>query len=88
MSSASDDTPLHQTKNARIAVVVVLVVSLAYALLVAQQILLWVLVVVTVVVLWYAARLVVAMEQIATHLERLADAQSVTNEYSGETSTE
>lgn len=79
MSPAPEETPLHQTTGARIAVAVLLVVSLAYALLIAQQILLWVLIVVTVVALWYAARLVVAMEQIATHLERLADAESRTN---------
>jgi hypothetical protein len=76
MSSPTDKTPLHQRTGARIAVVVFLVLTLAYALLVAQQILLWVVLVVAAVALWYAARLVVAMEQIATNLARLAEVQS------------
>ena len=76
MSSPPDETPIHQSTGARVAIAVLLVLSLAYALLIAQQILLWVLIVVTVVALWYAARLVVAMEQIATHLERLVEVRS------------
>ncbi|KAB1188936.1 MULTISPECIES: hypothetical protein [Haloferax] len=76
MSYPADKTPLHETTGVRIAVVVVLLVTLAYSLLIAQQILLWVFLVVGAVSLWFAARLVVAMEQIARHLGRLADAES------------
>ncbi|KTG17723.1 hypothetical protein [Haloferax profundi] len=79
MSSATDTKPLHQTVGARIAVALFLLLTFAYAVLVAQQILLWVFLVVATVVLWYAARLVVAMEQIATALSRLADTQTDAN---------
>ncbi|WP_416839187.1 hypothetical protein [Haloferax sp. DFSO52] len=78
MSPSQEKTPLHQTTGARVAVAVVLVASLAYALLIAQQILLWVILVGAVVVLWYTARLVVAMERIASNLERLADKETET----------
>lgn len=73
MSSPPDDTPLHRTAGAKVAVAVFLALTLAYALLIAQQVLAWVFLVVIVVVIWYAARLVVAMEEIATQLGRLAD---------------
>ncbi|KAB1196782.1 MULTISPECIES: hypothetical protein [Haloferax] len=76
MSSPPTEAPIHESIGVRIAIALFLVVTLVYALLIAQQILLWVLLVGCVVVLWYAARLVVAMEQIATNLERLADAET------------
>lgn len=76
MSPAPERTPLHRTTGARIAAAVFLVLTLAYALLIAQQILLWVVIVLTVVFLWYAARLVLAMERIAQALERLADTET------------
>ncbi|KAB1191934.1 hypothetical protein GJR96_00160 [Haloferax sp. MBLA0076] len=76
MSPSTDRKPLHQTMGARIAVALFLFLTLAYALLIAQQILLWVVLAVTTVVLWYTARLVVALEQIATALSRLADTQT------------
>ncbi|WP_396613173.1 hypothetical protein ACH9L7_07910 [Haloferax sp. S1W] len=76
MSSATDRTPLHRTTGARIAAAVFLLLTLAYAVVIARQILLWVFIALTVVVLWYAARLVVAMERIAKHLGRLADMKS------------
>lgn len=79
MSIPPDDTPIHRTTGARIAVTVLLVVSLAYALLIAQQILLWVVLVLATVGLWYAARLVVALERIADQLARLVEARSTEN---------
>ncbi|MGB9957970.1 hypothetical protein ACOZ4B_16460 [Haloferax prahovense] len=86
MSTPTDDTPLHRTTGAKVAVVVFLVVTLAYALLIAQQILAWVFLLVTIVVLWYAARLVVAMEEIATQLGRLADERAGSTDRGDESS--
>ncbi|ELZ84276.1 hypothetical protein C455_01197 [Haloferax larsenii JCM 13917] len=76
MSSATDRTPLHQTTGAKIGIAVFLLLTFVYAILIAQQILLWVFLALGVVVLWYAARLVVAFEQIARHLGDIAAAQS------------
>ncbi|ELZ73333.1 hypothetical protein C5B91_03485 [Haloferax sp. Atlit-10N] len=86
MSPSPDDIPLHRSTGAKVAVVVFLVLTLAYALLIAQQILAWVFLVVTVVVLWYAARLVVAMEEIATQLGRLADERTGSRDRGDESS--
>jgi len=86
VSNPSPDAPLHRSTGAKVAVVVFLVLTLAYALLIAQQILAWVFLVVAVVVLWYAARLVVAMEEIATQLGRLADERTESRDRGDESS--
>ncbi|RDZ65248.1 hypothetical protein C5B90_02440 [Haloferax sp. Atlit-12N] len=86
MSPSSDDTPLHRTPGAKVAVAAFLALTLAYALLIAQQILAWVFLLVIVVVLWYAARLVVAMEEIATQLGRLADERAGSTDRGDESS--
>ncbi|MFC7128691.1 hypothetical protein [Haloferax chudinovii] len=86
MSTPTDDTPFHRTAGAKVAVAVFLALTLAYALLIAQQILAWVFLVVIAVVLWYAARLVVAVEEIATQLGRLADERADSRDRGDESS--
>ncbi|WP_424008439.1 hypothetical protein [Haloferax denitrificans] len=86
MSMTSDGAPLHRSAGAKVAVAVFLALTLVYALFIAQQILAWVFLVVIAVVLWYAARLVVAMEEIATQLGRLADERADSRDRGDESS--
>ncbi|WP_148413227.1 hypothetical protein [Haloferax sp. KTX1] len=86
MSPSADGTPLHRTAGAKVAVAVFLALTLVYALLIARQLLAWVFLLVIAVVLWYAARLVVAAEEIATQLGRLADERADSRDRDDESS--
>ncbi|CQR50517.1 MULTISPECIES: hypothetical protein [Haloferax] len=86
MSPSADGTPLHRTAGVKVAVTVFLALTLVYALLIARQLLAWVFLLVIAVVLWYAARLVVAVEEIATQLGRLADERAGSNDRGDESS--
>lgn len=76
MSSSSAFVPLRMSRRTRIAATISLALVMLYSVVVVQQILLGVIVVFWVVALWYGARLIVAIEGIATQLGRLADSRA------------
>ncbi|WP_410765196.1 hypothetical protein [Haloferax sp. DFSO60] len=80
MSSSSNFVPLRASRRVRLAAAIFLALILFYSVVIVQQILLGVMVVFWIVALWYGARLIVAIEGIATQLGRVADSNTVQEE--------